>query len=145
MPSDPSMSVLHSQRKRLIRRIQEQQEEFEALERVVESLGDQLQRDEYMLSEIDSALGHSSQLCLEEANLRLRGQKLERVAVSVLQEELGTNAEVHYKEWFELLRARGYLVAGKQPVNTFLAQIGRSPAIERIGHRTGRYRLAKVA
>lgn len=139
------MSVLHSQRKRLIRRIQEQQEEFEALERVVESLGDQLQRDEYMLSEIDSALGHSSQLCLEEANLRLRGQKLERVAVSVLQEELGTNAEVHYKEWFELLRARGYLVAGKQPVNTFLAQIGRSPAIERIGHRTGRYRLAKVA
>lgn len=145
MPDDPPITALISQRKRLLRRIQEQQEELEALERVIGSLGDQLARDEYMLREIDSALGHSSQLCLEEANLRLRGQNLERVAVTILQEERGSDAEVHYKEWFELLRARGYMVAGKQPVNTFLAQIGRSEAVERVGKRTGLYRLAKVA
>lgn len=145
MPGEPSISALLPQRKRLIRRIEEQQEELKMLERVLESLSEQLSRDEYMLGEIDSALGRSPQLCLEGANLRLRGQNLERVAVSVLQEERGSNAEVHYKEWFELLRARGYMVAGKQPVNTFLAQIGRSTAVERVGRRTGRYRLAKVA
>lgn len=128
-----------------MRRISEQQEELTALERVFQSLTDQLSRDEYMLGEIDSALGHSPQLGLEEANLRLRGQKLEQVAVEVLQEERGGDAEVHYKEWFQLLRERGYMIAGKEPLNTFLAQIGRSAAVERIGRRTGRYRLAKVA
>jgi hypothetical protein len=145
VPGEPSISALLPRRKRLIQRIEEQQEELEALERVLESLSEQLSRDEYMLGEIDSALGRSPQLCLEEASLRLRGQNLERVAVSVLQEERGSGAEVHYKEWFELLRARGHRVAGKQPVNTFLAQIGRSAAVERVGRRTGRYRLAKVA
>lgn len=112
---------------------------------VVESLADQLSRDEYMLRDIDSALGRHPQLCLEEASLRLRGHNLERVALKVLEEERGMDAEVHYKEWFELLRARGYLVGGKEPVNTFLAQIGRSNAVESVGRRTGRYRLLRAA
>lgn len=139
------MSVLLRQRRRLITRINQQQEEVETLESVLASLTDQLNRDEYLLGEVESALGCAPQLRLEEANLQLRGQRLERIAVEVLEEERGTDAEVHYKEWFELLRNRGYRIAGKQPINTFLAQIGRSPAVERVGRRTGRYRLAGVA
>jgi hypothetical protein len=125
----------------LIGRIEQEQEELEVLRALVENLADQLSRDEYMLRQVDSALGRAPQLTLEQANLRLRGQDLERVAVEVLQEERGADAEVHYREWFELLRARGYLVSGKQPINTFLAQIGRSNAVESVGRRTGRYRL----
>jgi hypothetical protein len=125
----------------LIGRIEQEQEELEVLRALVENLADQLSRDEYMFRQVDSALGRAPQLTLEQANLRLRGQDLERVAVEVLQEERGADAEVHYREWFELLRARGYLVSGKQPINTFLAQIGRSNAVESVGRRTGRYRL----
>jgi hypothetical protein len=129
----------------LIVRINQQQEEVEALEAVLSSLSDQLGRDEYLLGEVESVLGCAPQLRLEEANLQLRGQRLEKIAIEVLEEERGSDAEVHYREWFELLRDRGYRIAGKQPVNTFLAQIGRSPAVERVGRRTGRYRLAKAA
>ncbi|HET9164098.1 MAG TPA: hypothetical protein VFN89_11750 [Solirubrobacterales bacterium] len=144
MPTKSSSSALLLQRRRLIGRIEQEQEELEVLRALVENLADQLSRDEYMLRQVDSALGTAPQLTLEQANLRLRGQDLERVAVEVLQEERGADAEVHYREWFELLRARGYLVSGKQPINTFLAQIGRSNAVESVGRRTGRYRL-KVA
>jgi hypothetical protein len=87
-------------------------------------------------------LGREPQLRLDEAHLRLRGRRLEEVALKVLTEERGPEAEVHYREWFELLRQKGFLVAGKEPVNTFLAQINRSGAIEKVGHRSGRYRLA---
>ena len=145
MPGESSIDALLSQRRRLIERIESEQEELEVLRVVVESLADQLSRDEYMLRDIDSALGRHPQLCLEEASLRLRGHNLERVALKVLEEERGMDAEVHYKEWFELLRARGYLVGGKEPVNTFLAQIGRSNAVESVGRRTGRYRLLRAA
>jgi hypothetical protein len=60
----------------------------------------------------------------------------------VLSEERGSGIEVHYREWFDLLRARGHLVGGKEPLNTFLAQINRSDAIEKVGRRSGRYKLA---
>jgi hypothetical protein len=70
---------------------------------------------------------------------------LEQVAIDVLEAELGAGAEVHYREWFELLRSRGHLVAGKEPLNTFLSQINRSDAVERVGRRTGIYRLASLA
>ena len=62
--------------------------------------------------------------------------------MAVLAEERGPGAEVHYREWFELLRSRGHLVAGKEPVNTFLTQINRSDAVIRVGRRSGRYKLA---
>jgi hypothetical protein len=65
-----------------------------------------------------------------------------------LSEERGSDVEVvevHYREWFELLRSRGHLIAGKEPINTFLAQINRSTKVERVGRRTGRYRIARVA
>jgi hypothetical protein len=140
-----SADALITQRHRLLGRIEQEQTELEALRGIVASLADQLARDEYLLREIDSALGRHPQLCLNEANLRLRGQSLERVALRVLAEERGIEVEVHYKEWFELLRSRGYLVSGKEPLNTFLAQINRSNAVERVGRRSGRYRLARVA
>ena len=46
---------------------------------------------------------------------------MEPVALRVLAEERGIEVEVHYEEWFELLRSRGYLVSGKGPLDTFLA------------------------
>jgi hypothetical protein len=47
-----------------------------------------------------------------------------------------------YRDWYELLRSRGLVVSGKEPVNTFLAQINRSASVERVGRRTGRYRVS---
>ena len=137
-----SIEVLLDQRRLLVARVGEEQERLEALRQLVSDLEVQLDYDERVLGEIDSVLGRQPQMRLEDANLRLRGRRLEEIALRVLNEERGVGSEVHYREWFELLRARGHLIAGKEPLNTFLAQINRSSAVESVGKRTGRYRLA---
>lgn len=104
----------------------------------------QADRDERVLNEIGSVLGLSSQMCLEDVDPRLRGPRLEEIAIELLR-RAGTGAEgIHYRDWFRLLRSAGHHVGGKDPLATFLAQINRSGAVERIGQRTGRYRLRAV-
>lgn len=142
---DEAMNALLEERQRLLGRVEQQREQLERLRSIIERLAEQLEHDELLLGELDSALGHDPQLRIEDADLRFRGQRLEELAIRVLTEERGEGVEVHYREWFELLRARGHLVAGKEPLNTFLAQINRADGVERIGRRTGRYRLAKAA
>jgi len=136
------MEALLEQRRLLVTRVGEEQERLETLRQIVEELEGQLDYDERVLGEIDSVLGRDPQMRLEDANLRLRGQRLEAVALRVLSEERGAGNEVHYREWFEMVRERGHQVAGKTPLNTFLAQINRSRAVESVGGRSGRYRLA---
>lgn len=136
------METLLGQRRGLLARIEQEREQLEQLRAITANLAERIAHDEGMLNEIDSVLGRVPQMRLDEANLRLRGRRLEEVALEVLAEELEPGAEVHYREWFELLRGRGHMVAGKEPLNTFLAQINRSNAIEKIGKRTGRYRVA---
>jgi hypothetical protein len=140
--SNGAIEVLLGQRKTLLNRIEEEREQLEQLRTIADDLEGQISFDERLLAEIESGLGNVPQLRLEDSNVRLRGRRLEEIAIQVLAEERGANAEVHYKEWFDLLRARGHRVAGKEPVNTFLAQINRSGAVERIGKRTGRYKIA---
>lgn len=139
------MEALLQERKRLLGRIQQQSEQLEAMQKIVANLAEQQTRDEATLKDIDSVLGKNPQMRLQEGDLLLRGRQLEEVALRVLDEDRGPGVEVHYQEWFELLRSQGHLVAGKEPLNTFLTQINRSPKVERIGNRTGRYRLAKKA
>ena len=118
-----------------------QRDQLERLRTLVERLEERLGHDEHLLGELDGILGLAPQLRIESLHERLRGQRLEDVAIAVLEEERGLECIIHYREWFSLVRARGHHVAGKDPLGTFLAQINRSPAVERVGRRTGRYRL----
>ena len=138
------MEVLMVERRRLSVRLEQERQQLERLRSVVADIADRVAHDERLLWEINSVLGKEPQLRLDEADLRLRGRRLEAVAIEVLAEERGRNEEVHYREWFELLRARGHLVAGKEPINTFLAQINRSRDVHPVGRRTGLYRLREA-
>lgn len=139
------MDVLVGERNSLTARIEQEREQLARIQSIVASLSERLAHDERMLEEIDAVLGRSPQLRLEDADLRLRGRRLEEVAIAVLADDRGPDAEVHYREWFELIRSSGYLIAGKDPLNTFLTQINRSAEIENVGRRTGRYRLSASA
>jgi hypothetical protein len=136
---------LLEERQRLADRVEQQIEQLDRLRQIVEHLAERLDRDERLLEELDSLLGKAAQLRLEELDPRLRGQRLEEIAIRILLEDRGPRAEVHYREWFELLRARGLRVSGKDPLGTFLAQINRSPSVQRVGRRTGRYKLLQAA
>jgi hypothetical protein len=61
----------------------------------------------------------------------LRGAQVRETAVRVLAGSGQSDRAVHYRTWFDLLRQRGFLPAGKDPLATFLTQIGRSPAVRR--------------
>ena len=137
-----AMDELVDERKVLLARIEQDREQLERVVVVVTRIQERLAHDERLLEDIDSALGHAPQLRIDEADIRLRGQRLEATAIEVLERRVGRESEIHYRQWYELLRDEGYLVAGKQPVNTFLSQINRSDEVEKVGRRTGLYRLS---
>lgn len=140
MTGSDSIDVLAQERRRLIGRIEQEGEQLETLQAVLDGLAKQLAHDERSLRDIESVLGKTPQLQLEDCDVRLRGRRLEEIAVAILSE--ADDQPIHYRAWFELLRSRGYLIAGKRPIDTFLAQINRSNRVERIGRRSGLYRLA---
>jgi hypothetical protein len=126
-------------------RVEQQREQADRLRGLAEQLEQQTTRDEHLLEELAAALGISAQLRIEDLSPRLRGQRLQEVAVEVLRTRWGRDREIHYREWFDLVQAEGHRVGGKDPVATFLAQVHRAPGVERLGNRTGRYRLRVVA
>jgi len=74
-----------------------------------------------------------------EARELLRGPTIRETAVRVLTVR-GSVEAIHYREWFELLDAAGYRVAGKDPLAVFLTQISRSPVVRK-GTQAGVYEL----
>jgi hypothetical protein len=61
----------------------------------------------------------------------LRGARIRETAVRVLAAHSELGAPVHYRDWFNLLTAQGFLPTGKDPLATFLTQISRSPVVRR--------------
>jgi hypothetical protein len=108
---------------------------------VLQDLEQQLAHEERLLREIEELADRRPQLRLERLDRQLKGRRLQEVAVEVLRRRIGHDQTVHYREWFALLRAEGYEISGRDPVNSFLTGIGRAPGVERVGSRTGLYRV----
>jgi hypothetical protein len=70
----------------------------------------------------------------------LRGPAIRRTAVEILRALPGRPLALHYRAWFDALRAAGFDVAGKDPLAVFLTQLSRSPAVRR-GTQSGVYEL----
>jgi hypothetical protein len=52
---------------------------------------------------------------------------------------------IHYRIWFQELVDSGYRVLGRDPLATFLTQVSRIDRVEKIGRRSGLYRLRVAA
>jgi hypothetical protein len=78
------------------------------------------------------------------AGAPLRGPAIRRAAVEVLRGLPGRPQALHYRAWFDALRAAGYAVAGKDPLAVFLTQLSRSPVVRR-GTQSGVYELDPTA
>jgi hypothetical protein len=61
----------------------------------------------------------------------LRGASIRETAVRVLADTTAAGQPIHYRDLYELLVQRGFLPAGKDPLATFLTQLGRSPLVTR--------------
>lgn len=61
----------------------------------------------------------------------LKGVRIRETAVRILAANSQPDAPVHYRDWFELVTAQGFMPTGKDPLATFLTQVGRSPVVQR--------------
>ena len=129
----------------LVARIRAQSEQAQRLRGLAERIETRTAEDRHALSDLEGVLGEAAQLGIDDFDRRLGGQRLERIAIRLLRERVDSGQEIHYREWFDLIREAGYEVSGKNPLGTFLAQLNRSTAVERVGKRSGRYRLCLVA
>lgn len=135
-----SDAALERERRSLIERVAELERRVETHRAVVEQLEQQLVGDQRLLREIEELTDRRPQMRLERLDRELRGRRLREIAVEVLRRR-GNGDAVHYREWFSLLRAEGWEVRGRDPLNTFLTELGRTDGVERVGQRTGLYRL----
>jgi hypothetical protein len=136
-----SGSDLEQEYRALVSQVVEQRERADRLRTLADQIEENAARDEHLLDELAALLGKDAQLRIEDLDARLRGQRLREVAIEILRREIGPGQPIHYKQWYGLLTSAGYRVAGRDPVATFLAQVHRAEDVERIGARTGRYRL----
>jgi hypothetical protein len=128
----------------LKRRIEDQLERADRLRELADQFYEQARRDEVLLTELEGLVGLAPQLRIEALDEELRGQRLREVAVEILEADVGRGEPIHYRDWFERLRGRGHRVSGRDPLANFLAQVSRAPDVERVGSRTGMYRLRAV-
>jgi hypothetical protein len=126
-------------------RIRAQSEQAQRLRSLAERIEARTAEDRHALRDLEGVLGEAAQLGIDDFDRRLGGQRLERVAIRLLREQFDVGQQIHYRAWFELIREAGYEVTGKNPLGTFLAQLNRSTAVERVGNRSGLYRLRLVA
>jgi hypothetical protein len=78
-------SSLRGEYEMLLARVEAQREQSDRLRALADALEERTRRDEHLLEELAGALGLASQLRIEELSPRLRGQRLQEVAVEVLK------------------------------------------------------------
>jgi hypothetical protein len=136
-----SDELLDRDRRRLIERVDVIGRRLAVHRSLVEHLELELAANERILREIEELTDRRPQLRLERLDRTLRGRRLREVAVEVLRRRRRTDDAIHYREWFSLVRADGWEVTGRDPLNSFLTEVGRAEGVEPVGHRSGLYRV----
>jgi hypothetical protein len=140
-----SDSFRHSalaEREKLVAMYEECRERHEHhLERANEAA---LEAERYLrtIRELGELLGFEDQLSIVELTEELRGERLREVAAEIVFRHFKPGEQFHYKQWLELVVNEGHRIGGKNRAATFLTQVARVDGVERVGRRTGLYRVA---
>ena len=70
----------------------------------------------------------------------LRGRGIRETAVRLLASSEKADDVIHHSDWYAMFVDAGFAASGRDPANSFLVQIGRSPLVSR-GDRPGTYYL----
>lgn len=111
--SGPFNAALKAEYRALAATIAEQRERAERLQELADQVRAQAEHDEQVLTGLAQVMGIDPQMCLDQLDERLRGQRLLEIALHVLAERGRPREPVHYREWYGLLREAGYSVGGK--------------------------------
>jgi hypothetical protein len=143
--SEDFVAAAITERDKLLARLGDTQERVEHFDTLAAQARDEVAALGASIRDIEETVGISSQIAMWEINEELRGERLREVALEVLRDRAGDGNPIHYRLWFDALVESGYRVIGKEPLATFLTQISRIDRVERVGRRTGLYRLRVAA
>lgn len=143
--SDELEEELARQYDELAGRLARNRERAELLQQLADQARQQADTEERLLEELAAGLGRACQLRIEQLDRRLRGQRLQEIAIEILASRLSPGEEIHYRQWFAWVEEEGFKVGGKDPLATFLGQINRSPRVVAVGRRSGLYMLSEAA
>src|SRR6266511_5941002 len=139
------LNAAKAERQLLATRLAEAHERIDHFETLASEARDEAQSLAASIRAIEEVAGLAPQMAICEISEELRGERLREVALEVLQRLSTSGDPVHYRIWFEALVESGYRVIGKDPLATFLTQVSRIDRVERIGRRSGLYRLRVAA
>jgi hypothetical protein len=121
------------------------QARIEELESYVAEAREQAESLQASIQAVEEVAGLAPQMAFCEISEELRGERLREVALEVLRRLTASGDPVHYRIWFDALLASGYRVVGRDPLATFLTQVTRMERVEKMGRRSGLYRLREAA
>lgn len=134
-----------AERESLLRRHDECQQRAEQHAELAAQAMREAQQYARAIREIGELLGVEDQLSIATLHNDLRGERLRQVAADVLWRHFTEGDVVHYKQWYDLVVAEGHQIGGKNPAATFLTQVARVETVERVGRRSGLYKLRVAA
>jgi hypothetical protein len=130
-----------AEREKLLERFEEARSRSEHHAQLADAAAREAERYAKTIRELGEILEIEDQLSIVDLSDQLRGGRLREIASEVLWRHHRAGDVVHYKQWFELVVADGYRIGGKNPAATFLTQVARVGSVERIGRRSGLYKL----
>ena len=139
------LNAARAERELLAARLAEAHERIEHFETLAREARDEAQSLASSIRAIEEVAGLAPQMAICELSEELRGERLREVALEVLRDRAGDGDPIHYRAWFEALVESGYRVIGKDPLATFLTHVSRIERVERVGRRSGLYRLRLTA
>lgn len=141
--SEPFRSSAIEEREKLIGLYERCRERHEQLTEEANLVALQAERYLKTIRELGELLGIEEQLSIHELSAELRGARLREVAADIVFRHFKKgDPPFHYKQWFALVVGEGHRIGGKNPAATFLTQVARIDGIERVGRRTGLYRIS---
>jgi hypothetical protein len=143
--SESFLRTALAEREMLITRYEECHARHEALLEQAAQVAREAERYLKTIRELGEVLEIEDQLSISSLNAQLRGNRLREIAADVLWRHYKAGDVVHYKDWLALVVAEGHRVGGKNSAATFLTQVARETTVERVGRRTGLYRLIASA
>lgn len=139
--SEPFKQAAIEERQALISRYEECRSRHEHHLRLAHEAALEAERYHRTIRELGELLEVEDQLSITGLTEELRGERLRQVASDIVFRNFEPGETFHYKQWLELVVREGHRIGGKNPAATFLTQAARIEQVERVGRRTGLYRL----
>lgn len=143
--SDEFVAAATAEREALVARLTEAEERVAHFDSLAESARADAASFAASIRAIEEMVGLSPQIAMCEISEELRGERLREVAMTVLDERFANGDPIHYRAWFDALVESGYRVSGRDPLASFLTQVSRIERVEKVGKRSGLYRLRVAA